>query len=119
MAASLSFDLDALNQRFEGAHPRDILAWAVTEIPQGLVQTSAFNVDDMVITDLLYRDLCPQPPVPVLFLDTLHHFAETLAFVQQAQEKYGLDLHTYKTPDVDSRESLCCPLWRQALGNQC
>ncbi|HIK34417.1 MAG TPA: phosphoadenosine phosphosulfate reductase [Thermosynechococcus sp. M98_K2018_005] len=105
MAASVSFDLDALNQRFEGAHPREILAWAVAEIPQGLVQTSAFNVDDMMITDLLYRDLRANPPVPVLFLDTLHHFPETLEFVQQAQEKYGLDLRTYKAPDVDSREA--------------
>ncbi|WP_448514119.1 phosphoadenosine phosphosulfate reductase [Parathermosynechococcus lividus] len=103
MATSTSFDLDALNQQFEGAHPRDILAWAVAAIPQGLVQTSAFNVDDVMITDLLYRELQPTPAVPVLFLDTLHHFPETLEFVQKAKDTYQLDLHTYKIREVDSR----------------
>jgi len=55
-----------------------ILAWCVEHIP-GLVQTSAFNVDDIVITDILYRDLKPATPVPVIFLDTLHHFPQTLS----------------------------------------
>ncbi|WP_071515229.1 phosphoadenosine phosphosulfate reductase [Geitlerinema sp. PCC 9228] len=98
------FDLDELNQRFENAHPREILAWCVENIPTGLVQTSAFNIDDMVITDLLYRKLSPQNPVPVIFLDTLHHFPETLELVERAKEQYNLNLQVYKTPDVNNRE---------------
>jgi phosphoadenosine phosphosulfate reductase len=66
------FDLATLNERFETATPQEILAWAIKNIPQGLVQTSAFSL--LVTTDMLYRDLRPEPPVPVLFLDTLHHF---------------------------------------------
>jgi phosphoadenosine phosphosulfate reductase len=50
-----NFDLDELNQRFETAHPQEILAWSAANIPSGLVQTSAFNVDDLVITDILNR----------------------------------------------------------------
>lgn len=98
------FNLDELNQKFETAHPRDILAWSVENIPTGLVQTSAFNVDDMVITDILYRELKPVTPVPVIFLDTLHHFPQTLELVSKAKEIYNLDLRVYKIPDINTRE---------------
>jgi phosphoadenosine phosphosulfate reductase len=97
-------NLDELNEKFASAHPREILAWCVENIPTGFVQTSAFNVDDLVITDILYRDLKPATPVPVIFLDTLYHFPQTLELVKKAQEVYNLDLRTYKTPDVNTRE---------------
>lgn len=99
-----NLDLKKLNQRFEHAHPKSILAWCVEMFPTGLVQTSAFNVDDILITDLLYRDLKPAHPVPVLFLDTLHHFSQTLELVAKAKALYHLNLQVYKTPDVRSRE---------------
>ena len=98
-----SFDLEQLNQKFETAQPREILAWSVENIPTGLVQTSAFNVDDLIITDIFYRDL--KHPVPVVFLETLHHFPQTLELVAKAKEVYNLDLKVYKTPDVDTREA--------------
>ncbi|MCX7592644.1 MAG: phosphoadenosine phosphosulfate reductase [Fischerella sp.] len=98
-----NFDLEQLNQKYENAHPREILAWSVENILTGLVQTSAFNVDDILITDILYRQL--NHPVPVIFLDTLHHFRETLELVEKAKEVYNLDLKVYKTPDADSREA--------------
>lgn len=98
-----SFDLDQLNQQFETATPKEILAWSIEHIPTGLVQTSAFNVDDLVITHILYSEL--QQPVPVIFLDTLFHFRETLELVAKTKEIYNLDLQTYKTPDVDTREA--------------
>lgn len=104
-AAATHFDLDQLNQQFATAHPREILSWCVENIPDGLVQTSAFNVDDLVITDIFYRDLQPAKPVPVIFLDTLYHFPQTLELVAKAQELYHLDLRVYKTPDIDSREA--------------
>jgi phosphoadenosine phosphosulfate reductase len=100
-----TFDLETLNQRFTTAHPQEILSWCVENIPVGLVQTSAFNVSGMVIMHLLHREVKPIPPVPVVFLDTLHHFPETLALVRQAQAEYGLDLRIYKAFEVDSREA--------------
>lgn len=99
------FDLDELNQRFETAHPEQILGWCVRNIPQGLVQTSAFSINGGVITDLLYRKLQPSPPVPVLFLDTLHHFPETLALVEQMRDRYDLDLRVYRAAGTATRES--------------
>jgi len=91
-----SLDLKKLNQKFEKSHPKDILAWCLFNIPSGLVQASAFNVDDMLITDLLYRDLKPTHPVPILFLDTLHHFPQTLDLVAKANAIYDLNLKIYK-----------------------
>lgn len=102
---SQSFDLDELNQRFETAHPAEILFWCVANFPTGLVQTSAFNVDDLIITDILYRQITPAQPIPVIFLDTLHHFPQTLELVAKAREIYRLDLKTYKIPDVETREA--------------
>lgn len=100
-----TFNPDALNRRFETAHPREILAWCAENIPTGLVQTTAFGVTGMVIIDLLYRVLKVKPKVPVLFLDTLHHFPETLEFVEKAKELYNLDLRVYKTLEANSREA--------------
>jgi phosphoadenosine phosphosulfate reductase len=102
-APAANFNLEQLNQKFDTAHPREILAWCVEHIPTGLVQTSAFNVDDMVITDMLYRDL--KHSVPVLFLNTLHHFPQTLELVAKAKDLYNLDLQIYKIPDIDTREA--------------
>ncbi len=96
-------DLEQLNQKYENAHPSEILAWSVENVPTGLVQTSAFNVDDMLITDILYREL--KHPVPVIFLDTLFHFRESLELVEKAKQVYDLDLKVYKIPDVDTREA--------------
>ncbi len=111
-----SLDLKKLNQKFENLHPRDILAWCVANIPQGLVQTSAFSVDDMLITDLLYRELQPANPVPVLFLDTLHHFSQTLELVGQAKELYHLNLKVYKIKGVNSRKTFATK-YGEALWN--
>lgn len=97
------FDLAELNQKYNTAHPRDVLAWCIENISTGLVQASAFNVDDIVITDILYRDL--KHPIPVIFLDTLYHFPQTLELVGKVKELYNLDLKTYKMPDLDSREA--------------
>jgi len=103
MTAATAFNIDQLNQEFETASPTDILTWSVANIPTGLVQTSAFNVDDIILTDILYKRL--ETRTPVIFLDTLYHFAETLKLVAEVKEIYNVDLRTYKTPGVDTREA--------------
>jgi len=100
----ISFDLDEINQRFEGAHPREILAWCINNMRQGLVQSTAFGVTGMVIMDMLYRDLQPNPPVPVIFVDTLHHFQETLDLVAKSKAHYNLDLYIYKNREASDRD---------------
>ncbi|MEC4986743.1 MAG: phosphoadenosine phosphosulfate reductase [Oscillatoria sp. PMC 1068.18] len=111
--------LEELNQRFENAEPKEIIAWAVSNFPNGLVQTSAFNIDDLVITDLLYRELKPAKQVPILFLDTLFHFQETLELVAQAKDIYHLNLKVFQTLDVNNRQEFAAKygeaLWEKDL----
>lgn len=114
-----NLNLDVVNQQLENAHPRDILAWSVQTFPIGLVQASAFNVDDLVITDILYRDLKPAPPIPVLFLETLHHFPQTLELVEKAKAHYQLNLQVYQTIEASSRDQFAAKfgdeLWQRDI----
>ncbi len=114
-----SLDLERLNQKFEQAHPKDILAWCIVNVPTGLIQTSTFSVDDLLITDLLYRDLQPPNLTPVLFVDTLHHFPQTLDLVAKAKHLYTLNLKSYKTPGVTMRQDFAAKygeaLWKKDI----
>ena len=100
--APADLDLDRLNRAFETATPQDILRWALQTFPHGLAQTSAFSIPATI--HMLYQELNPERPVPVIFLDTFHHFPETLATVERANERYQLDLHIYRAVGVSSRE---------------
>ena len=94
-------DLDKLNQQFESATPQEILTWCIRNLPKGLVQTTSFSLP--VVTHMLYQELAY--PIPVVFLDTLHLFPETLATAQKAKSLYGLDLHTYRIVNADSADA--------------
>jgi phosphoadenosine phosphosulfate reductase len=51
--------------------------------------TSSFQAECVVLTHML-REV--RPGLPVLFLDTFHHFAQTLAYRDELSEKWGLNL---------------------------
>ncbi|MCM1981344.1 phosphoadenosine phosphosulfate reductase [Lyngbya confervoides] len=104
-AIQTALNLEALNQQFANAHPKSILLWSLETVPEGLIQSTAFGPSGMVILDLLYRDLDPRPPVPILFLDTLHHFPETLALVHRTQRDYRLHLEVYRPQGLTTREA--------------
>ena len=88
-------DLVELNQRFESATPQEILAWAIATIPN-LVQLTSFSMG--AVTHMLYQEL--QAKVPVIFLDTLHLFPETLETAQKSNDFYQLELHIYRAAET-------------------
>ena len=51
--------------------------------------TSSFQAEDMVLTHLVRQFL---PDVPVLFLDTFHHFAQTLTYRDELTREWGINL---------------------------
>lgn len=51
--------------------------------------TSSFQAEDMVLTHMV-RQL--RPDIPVLFLDTHHHFAQTLKYRDEMAQAWGLNL---------------------------
>lgn len=51
--------------------------------------TSSFQAECVVLVHML-RDVAPA--IPVLFLDTVHHFAETYAYRDQLAQRWGLNV---------------------------
>jgi phosphoadenosine phosphosulfate reductase len=83
---SLTLDVPYAATRLEGAPAEDVLHWATVTIPRFAV-TSSFGVDSAVLLHLVAR---VDPEVPVLFLDTGFHFAETLRFRRDLARRLGL-----------------------------
>jgi phosphoadenosine phosphosulfate reductase len=51
--------------------------------------TSSFQAEDMIVLNLLRKHI---PKIPVLFLETGYHFAETYQFRDQIAREWGLNL---------------------------
>ena len=51
--------------------------------------TCSFQAEDVVVVDLLRR---LRPDIPVLFLDTFHHFSETLAYRDELAARWSLNI---------------------------
>lgn len=95
------FDLSNLpeaNRELEGKHPRDILAWTFQNL-SNVVVTTAWQPGGIVILDFLH-ELGLRPPV--IFIDTLFQFPETLELAATLQARYDLDLRLYKPAGLDS-----------------
>ena len=73
--------------------------------------TSSFQAECVVLTHMLLQQ---RPDLPVLFLDTFHHFPQTLAYRDELSAKWGLKLINLQSerPDVGlwQREGVdaCC-----------
>jgi phosphoadenosine phosphosulfate reductase len=72
----------------ERAHPRSVVEWAATTIDRLAVATS-FQSSGLVILHLLRKI---RPDVPVLFLETGFHFAETLDFRDRLADMWDLKI---------------------------
>jgi phosphoadenosine phosphosulfate reductase len=73
--------------------------------------TSSFQAECVVLTHLL-REF--KPSIPVLFLDTFHHFPQTLEYRDELTRKWGLNLINLRAPEprpglwqIESTEACC------------
>jgi phosphoadenosine phosphosulfate reductase len=73
--------------------------------------TSSFQAECVVLTHMLIEQ---KPDIPVLFLDTCHHFAETLTYRDEISAKWGLHLVNLRAPEprvglwqAESTEACC------------
>jgi phosphoadenosine phosphosulfate reductase len=69
-------------------HARAVIADALAAGSTPCI-TSSFQAEDMVLTHLVRQFV---PDVPVLFLDTFHHFAQTLTYRDELTKEWGLNL---------------------------
>ncbi len=111
--AAFLAELAAASERFEGADPGDVIAWASERFGDGVVLASSFQ--DAVLLDFAAKRA---PGIEVVFLDTGFHFPETLAYMHKLKEEMSLNL-TILEPgiplDVEPCGSAhCCELRKVA-----
>lgn len=83
-----------LNKQFERLSPTDVMRWAIDTVPEGrLVMSSTFGVGGMVLIHLLAEE---GVGIPVIFVDTLYHFPETIEHAERVADRYGLDLRVQR-----------------------
>jgi phosphoadenosine phosphosulfate reductase len=122
METLLAEDLvQELNVRFEDEEPREIVRWSLCDSGlERIAIASAFQAEG---TAVMHMAVQVRPDVPVLFLETGFHFAETLAFKERLTEQLGLNVvdltgdYTVETqaeefgPRLYERDpTLCCEL---------
>jgi phosphoadenosine phosphosulfate reductase len=95
--------LASIAKRLEGAHPGEILEWAVETYEESLTLSVSFgNAEGMVLLDMLSRIT---DKAQVFTLDTGFLFEETLRFRQEAMKKYALPLKIL-TPGLTVEEQV-------------
>jgi phosphoadenosine phosphosulfate reductase len=82
--------IQELNARFEAEAPQEILRWALED--SGLPRVAVASAFQREGTAIMHMAVQIRPGVPVLFLETGFHFAETLAFKEQLTERLGLNV---------------------------
>ena len=92
-------DAVRLNRLFRGASTQEMLTSVIRDSLAGdLTVVSSFGAESAV---LLHLVTSVDASVPVLFLDTGKHFAETLAYRDVLAERLGLNL-VILTPDAEA-----------------
>ena len=72
--------------------------------------TSSFQAECMVLTHML---LAPAPGIPVLFLDTFHHFAETYKYRDEMAAAWKMNLVNLRASEAQ------VGLWQQSTEKCC
>ena len=86
--------LNGLNRRWEQADVNEILRWAIDTFEEGrLAITTSFGPAGIVI---LHHLQSVAPDLPVVFIDTLHHFPETLELVERIRQRMDLNLQIHR-----------------------
>lgn len=92
-------DADALNARFAGVGTLDMLKSVFAEGLAGNVAVvSSFGTESAVLLDLVAK---ADPTVPVIFVDTMKMFAETLAYRDTLVAAFGFTDSRTVTPKLD------------------
>jgi phosphoadenosine phosphosulfate reductase len=103
--AVLEEELAELSRSFEKAPASRVVRWAVDRFYPHLSLLASMT--DAVLVDLAVK---VEPSIEVVFIDTGHHFPETLETVEQVRRRYGLNLRIVTVgPDpAPLGEDGCC-----------
>ncbi|OMJ17884.1 Phosphoadenosine phosphosulfate reductase [Smittium culicis] len=92
--------LAKLNSELEKLEAVEILKWATTNFEK-VYQETAFGPSGNVILDMLSGI---GAKVPLIFIDTLFNFDETIELSNEIVSKYGIVLHTFYPSGAKTRE---------------
>ncbi|MEO0447764.1 MAG: phosphoadenosine phosphosulfate reductase family protein, partial [Verrucomicrobiota bacterium] len=98
--------------RLEGSSAEERIRYAIENwgIEQA-VTTTSFGVQAAVLLHLLHR--CA-PGIRVIFIDTGYHFPETLAYGEQLESQWNLNVLRYRAAEEPSeQERIYGRLWEQ------
>jgi phosphoadenosine phosphosulfate reductase len=96
--------LETLNGQLAKFSPKEVLEWAIDNLPN-LYQTTAFGLTGLVTLDIINKISIERQQdhlIPLIFLDTLYHFQETLDLADRCVETYNVPLKVYKPVDCSS-----------------
>ncbi|HMB39829.1 MAG TPA: phosphoadenylyl-sulfate reductase [Wenzhouxiangellaceae bacterium] len=82
-------DLERLNEAWCGLSAIQRVECALDHLPGPHVMSSSFGMQSAVMLHLVTR---VEPEIPVIFVDTGYHFAETYRFVDELAERLSLNL---------------------------
>jgi phosphoadenosine phosphosulfate reductase len=105
-------------ERVEGNHAESIVNDLVREaVANSVCLTCSFQAEDMVVLDLLRASL---PQVPVIFLETGYHFADTYQFRDKIAQEWRLNLvNALPRQTVKQQESELGVLYRSDPAKCC
>jgi phosphoadenosine phosphosulfate reductase len=95
-------ELAALNERFETAHPAEIVAWADKRFGARLAQMSSFSMEAVAIFDMFWK---ANPKARLMTLDTLRLHTETYMVVDQIRNRYKVEVETFY-PDMQAVDKM-------------
>jgi len=86
-------DIRATSRQLAPLDARDRIAWALEHLPGQHVVSSSFGVQAALMLHLTNE---VAPGIPVVFIDTGYHFAETYRFVDELVQRLSLNLKAYR-----------------------
>lgn len=89
--------------------PRELIANVLREAATPCI-TSSFQAECVVLTHMLQQE---RQDIPVLFLDTVHHFADTYRYKDEQVASQHLNLITLRAPEPQPG------LWRESTKACC
>jgi len=92
--------LETMNQVLAQQPLGAVLEWCCKSLPN-FHQVTSFGSAGMVVIHELHK---LNLNVPVIFLDTLYHFAETLEHAREVEKQYNLTVSWYRCPRAATRE---------------
>jgi len=108
-AAPSPQELDAINAYLSNLSPQEILQWGLKHLP-ALYQSTAFGATGLCTTHMITTfpaSAFPDPShqqVPMIFVDTLYHFDETLELKDEVVRKYGVNVIVAKPEGCETAE---------------